>query len=505
MTKLKSIVLLRPPQVFPKGIVRAQKGVPSPALAYLSSYLKGKGIKISCIDALGESLDQLNFFEKTELIIQGLSFAEILQRLPEDLDFLGVSCNFSNEWIACSKILKEIHHKFPSCVIVLGGEHASADAQSILVELPFINACVIGEGEETLFELIKLAKVTSDFSSIHGVVTRKNGLIIKTAERPRLEAPLHFADWHSIPIENYLSQGLGMAARGKRSLPIVASRGCPYRCSFCSSHSMWKSELKVRPIENILSEITFQKKTHNIEMIEFYDMSAAIDKEWFISLCEGLKGLNLTWNFPSGIRPEILTQEVLTLMRSSGCNKITLAPESANSKLRNELNKKMKIESVLNATKAAVKTGLIVKFNIIWGLPKQTWNDLLPNLVFLFRMAIYGAHDVTCFSFVPTPGSQLFNELKFLQRIPKNEAYSLFLAQNVYNNPSRMRSWSPSFTDVQLQSLCLGSMAFFYLIQFLIRPVRAFVGVYRIIKKQPVTMLELALCQIRELAKTKTK
>mgnify|MGYP003608208048 CR=1 FL=1 len=502
---MSSLLLLRPSQIIPKGTVRGQNGIPSPAIAYLSSFLKSKGVAHQCLDCLGLALQQLTEYGNGDFLLQGLTIDQTINAIPKDTKLLAVSCNFSNEWAYYYDLLSAISLAYPSITIVLGGEHASSDALTILAELPSVKACIIGEGEETLFEFIQVFNSTKDYSEVKGLIFRTDkNLIQKPPPRPRMEHFEHFADWSVLPIENYLKLGLGMASQNCRALPIVATRGCPYRCTFCSSPQMWQQVWRARRVKNVLEEIRFQTKTYQVKHIEFYDMSAAINSLWFKELCLGLKDLNITWNFPSGIRPEILTKEMLTLMKESGCTKIALAPEAQSKKLRNELLKDLKLKYVFQATTTASKIGILVKFNIIYGLPGQRLIDLIQNYYLILKMAFFGAHDITAFSFVPTPGSQLFQELQESRKIPSGKDYKSFLSYNVYNNIKKMRSWNPRFSDKQIRFLCLSSMAIFYFLQYCFRPNRFFQAMKRIYNHKPLTMLELALHNIKELRKAQT-
>ena len=490
------ILLLRTPPVLPISSVTAQQGVPSLGLAYLGASLKKAEFDVSYIDSLGEKIGTYHSFGVDGLLAAGLSLDEILNRIPENLLAICVSCQFSNDWIYAHKILQEIHKRFPSLYIICGGEHTTADHQRMLMACPFITACVLGEGEETICELLQTLADKKDLSVVTGIAYRKpDGEITKTCARKRKKNvdEIPWPDWDHLPLENYLSEGLGMAAQGMRSMPVLASRGCPFRCTFCSSPQMWETKWYGRDVTDIVNEIKSYVRKYRVEHIEFYDMSPSTHKVWLEKLVVALSELNISWNFPSGMRIENLTGELLQKMKNAGCYKMTFALETSSPKLIKQLKKKVNPLKMLGLIRVAVKAGLVTKVNFIWGLPNQTLGDLLRDYLFLIRLALLGLHDATCFAFVPYPGSADFNMLDQAGKIPQGKDYEEFLAFNVYNNPLKMRSWSEHIKDWHMTFWTLGGMAIFYSIQFLTRPWRFIQGIQRIQKKQPLTMLELAL------------
>jgi len=490
------VVLLRTPPVLPLSSVTAQQGVPSLGIAYLAAALKSENFLVTAIDALGEKIGTYKDFGVSGLLAAGLTIPEILARIPSDAFLIGVSCQFSNDWIFAKKILFALHEHFPKMQIVCGGEHTTADHEQILKDCPFVRACILGEGEETL---CAIANALAEGRGLHEVASiaflDDHQILRKNASRGRIKKidQIPWPDWDSMPLENYLSAGLGMAAQGIRSMPILASRGCPFRCTFCSAPQMWEAKWYGRQIDDVINEAKSYIEKYRIEHLEFYDMSPSIQREWLETLTERLGELGISWNFPSGMRIENLTPALLEKMHQAGCYKMTFALETSAPHLIKQLKKNVNPLKMLGLIRTAVKVGLITKVNFIWGLPNQTKRDVLVDYLFLFKLAIIGLHDATCFAFVPYPGSADFVSLKNQGLIPTGEAYERFLAFNVYNNPLKMRSWSRNIKDWQLSVWTLGGMALFYSTQFLLRPWR-FVQLFRRIRSEkPVTMLELAL------------
>lgn len=496
-----NITLIRCPTVLPLSAVAAQQGVPSLALAYLSGFLKSKDIPCHCLDALGEGLDQYFKVPGTNLIANGLQASEIAERIPASSSIVGISCMFSNEWIYTKEIVKAISLRRPDLKIILGGEHATADYQQILQECPEIYCCVLGEGEAILHELVSTIHQSDHRLQTEGIAFLKdesNLVVNERKKRIRNIDEIPWPNWEGLCLEKYLDRGLGMAAQGRRSLPVLASRGCPYRCTFCSSEKMWTTAWYPRDIDDLIQEIKTYTEKYHIQNVEFYDLTAIVNKKWIQDFCRALIKANLpiTWTLPSGTRSEALCPDTLKLLRQSGCLKITYAPESGSNHVLEMIKKKVNLPKMLSSMRAAVKEGMIIKANIVFGFPGSGFKDYFLDFFFLLKMAVIGVQDVTCFAFVPYPGSQLYEDLVSSGHIKRDNEYQKFLSYNVYNDPTKMRSWTKGLKDWHLTYLTLGGMTFFYSFQFLFRPWRIITTMARIIRRKPFTMFELAIDNI---------
>ncbi|MEQ1878466.1 MAG: radical SAM protein [Bdellovibrionia bacterium] len=501
MNEGQHIVLIRTPTVLPVTAVTAQHGVPSLALAYLGAALKRASHRVTYIDSVGERLGQTRSFGEKGLQLSGLLIPEILERIPQDSDIIGVSCLFSNDWIYARRILEAIRVSFPRAKLIVGGEHVTGDYETVLSSCPFVSCCVLGEGEQTIVEVVNSLSSTTDLNSVAGVAFLKDGQIVKSAPRKRISDPDEIAppDWESVPLGRYLDAGLGMAIKGLRTMPMLGSRGCPYRCTFCSAPKMWNAAWKPRrDIENIVAEAKRYVEKYRVEHLEFYDMSPSIDRDWLEKFSEAIGTLGLTWNFPSGMRSESLSPELLAKMKKSGLYKMTFPIETTSPHLIKALKKNTKPEKMLPLVKAAVREGMITKANFIWGVPHQRLRDILTDCWFLVRLAWAGMHDVTCFAFVPYPGSELHDELVRTGKIVKDQDYERFLAFNVYNNPLKMKSWSAHIKDRHLTYLSFSGMALFYSTQFLFYPSRLPALFKSLWTNKAVTMLELALVGLKK-------
>src|SRR5262249_9511636 len=158
---------------------------------------------------------------------------------------------------------------FPRVPIFIGGEHATATWTYLLEQCPDVTLCVLGEGEETAVDVADWIAGQRSLADIPGIAFRRDGLPHRTDRR----TPRHDLEqvprpaWHLFPLENYLSNGYGHGVNRGRSLPMLATRGCPYQCTFCSSPEMWTTRYYVRPVSSVVDEIADYVERYRISNI----------------------------------------------------------------------------------------------------------------------------------------------------------------------------------------------------------------------------------------------
>jgi len=449
---------------------------PPLGLAYVAAALRDAGHEVCIIDATGEALDTRHPLNGDTYVI-GLSLTETTARIPLDSEVVGVSCGFSFEWPVYREFISLVRDRLPSIFLLAGGEHVTAVPEQSLLDSE-LNAIVMGEGEETVVALVAcIDKADSNFAAIDGLAFKDSGGHVRV--NPRRGRQLAIDDlplpaWDLLPIENYLSRGLGFGVDRGRSMPLLASRGCPYQCTFCSSPSMWTTRWLARDQDLLLDEIASYQQRFGAVNFDFYDLTAIVKKSWIVEFCGKIKarGLDFTWQLPSGTRSEAIDDEVAELLYQSGCRNISYSPESGSEDVLRRIKKKVKPKIMLNSVSGCVAAGLNVKFNIIFGFPDETFRNVLQSMGFIVRMALHGAHDISIWCFSPYPGSELFEDLKGKGVIGWNDIY--FDDLRAYADMSRARSYSQHLSDRQVKILRILGMMLFYLVSWARFPLRPF-------------------------------
>ncbi|MEQ1878045.1 MAG: radical SAM protein [Bdellovibrionia bacterium] len=498
------VSLVRPPLMFPRARPpETVKIAPPLGLAYVAGTLRAAGHEVICVDGQGEGLSKLRDSKlDLTLIERGLELQEIVARIPADTQVIGVSSMFSFEWFYMIELIRAIRAKFPAPFLVVGGEHATADYDYVLRTMPEVDACVLGEGENKMLGLVDALEKGAARDELPGVAYRDSqGKVVKNPER---DGEYRIQDinsiprpaWDLIPLEEY--HNLYHSGPGVRVMPMQGTRGCPYQCTFCSSAQMWTTRWKPRSVDDLIDEIKSYVQKYKINRVEFTDLTLIVDEKWVTSFCRRLidENLGITWAMPTGTRTEALTPQVLRLLKASGCARVTYPLETGSIKTSARIKKKINFENSLTSMSNAVKTGIIVKTNIVIGFPFQNLRDILTEYLFAVRLAWIGANDVTFFNFVPYPGSELHEQLVLEGKIVKDATYPAWLSRVFLANYSDNQSWCPGISESQLKLLCVIGIAIFYGSQFLFRPKRAFQLIYRVYSRKPLTLLEIWLTNL---------
>ena len=455
-------------------------------LAYLGAVLEKAGYKTKIIDATGEQKPVKIRRSKDNLYnLQGLTSEEILEKIEPNIFIFGISLMLSQEWPAHKLFIEEIKKKYPKVIVVAGGEHSSAIPEYVLNDCPSIDYVIRGEGEFSMLEFTYNMFRGKDVSSIPGIsfIDKENKFVdnglskrikhIDTIPRPA---------WHLLKPQNYFTNAftIGLAKGKLRNMPILATRGCPYQCTFCSSPTMWTTRYLMRDPKEIVDEIEWLIKEYEVNDFEFFDLTAIIKKNWILEFCNELKkrGLNnITWQLPIGTRSEALDEETLQALYDSGCAYICYAPESGSQKSLNIIKKRIKIDRLIKSIKSAVKIGHTVKLNFILGFPHETLVDCLKTVFFgIYCSLRFGISDAIYSMFSPYPGSELYEKLKKEKKINIDDNY--FKKLMVYMDLTESQSYSEHVSGKMLVFLRFAGFSLSYLAIYLSRPIR----IYRLFK-----------------------
>lgn len=500
------VTLIRPPSAIGR-LALTLNVTPPLSVAYLGGSLAAAGFDVAIVDAVGEAVHQTYAGYHPDVLVNGLTVAEIVARVPEGTSLLGISCMFSTEWPIIRTLVAALAEAFPGVPILCGGEHPTAAPAHALRSAPALTACVLGEGEETIVEAARAVRDGRSLVTVAGLSLRTAGGVLATAKRARIRAvdDIPWPLWERTPLEKYLAGGFSFGVDRGRTIPMIASRGCPYRCTFCSSPQMWTTRYHARTPALLVDEIESYVRRFGVENVDFYDLTAIVRKDWILAFCAELsrRRLAITWQLPSGTRSEAIDAEVCDALYTSGCRNVSYAPESGSPAVLDRIKKKVKLASLEASMRAAVDRGLNVKANVLIGFPGETHAELRETMAFLLRMSAIGVHDVSVWTFSPYPGSQLFDELKAAGKIGElDEDY--FAALLSYSDLAGAVSWSEALTSSQLRAYRLAGMAAFYATSFARRPLRLVNLVTNAASGRFESRLEMSLANLaRKVAMTR--
>jgi len=425
------VVLINPPGIKAVKSLGLHSPNPPVGLAYIAAVLKRQGTSCCVIDMAGEDLEQVTPYEGREgFYVQGLSIAEATARIPADADIVGISCMFSVHWPLVRELTRKIRDRLPQVFMVGGGEHITALPEFSLRDSS-LDAVVMGEGETIFPSLLSAVRQKGDMRGVNGVAFRDpesgNILINDRQERIADLDSVPWPDWDAIPIEHYIAADLQNGVNRGRSMPVVATRGCPFRCTFCSNTSMWGCVYRTRDPEDVVAEMKHYREKYRAVNFNFQDLTAFVNKGWVLKLCDAMlrEGLDVTWQLPSGTRVESFDEEVARSVFRAGCRNIAFAPESASPEILKSVKKNVDLGKMKSAIRAAVSSGINLSCFFVIGFPLESEQTLRMTLGYLRELARMGVSDIGLTQFVPYPGSELFRELLDRGEIEINDDYLL--------------------------------------------------------------------------------
>lgn len=492
---MAQVTLIRTPGVVGRFALTLN-ATPPLSVAYLAGSLSAAGHAVHVIDAVGEAPEALAPSYRPAVLHNGLSIEAIVRRIPAGADVVGVSCLFSHEWPVVRALIAAVARARPDVAIVLGGEHATAVPDHALRDAPELTACVLGEGEETAVALVEALAAKRPLHEVAGLALRDGDRVIRTGPRVRIRDvdAIPPPRWDLVPIERYLARGYSFGVDRGRTMPLLATRGCPYRCTFCSSPQMWTTRYIARSPALVVDEIERYVRELGAQAVDFYDLTAIVRREWVLEFCRLLRArrLGITWQLPSGTRSEALDREVLAAMVASGCRNASYAPESGSPRTLRRILKKVNLDRMERSMREAVEEGLNVKANIMIGFPGEGRDELFETLRFVARMAVAGVHDVSVWTFSPYPGSALFDELRAAGRIGALDD-DYFASLLSYSDLAGAVSYSDRVDSQTLERYRVAGMALFYALSWGTHPSRPLRTLLNVARARYESRMEMSL------------
>ena len=406
--------LFFPPMVVPKLQSRQTSLFPL-GLGYIGSVLEAEGMDVSLVDCATEGYDTLIDIGK-DRIAYGLTREQIRQRIVDyKPDLVAVSALFSTlekRMLMIAEIAKEVD---PNIVVVAGGPHVSAFYER-LIRNPAVDYCVIGEGEEIIAHLLHALNGSYRFEDIGGLCRRDGGSVIvqsRTSYIENLDKVARPAR-NLVDMETYFRigepQGIRLEGRrGRRSVSMTTSRGCPFQCTYCGKGVTWGKAYRTQGVEYVLDEMEHLIETYGADHFAFQDDNFTADMERAAAIFDGMveRGFNITWEAPNGLGVNFLSPSLLEKMRASGCDDFTIAVESANDATLRRVRKPNYITLAPPVTEKAKELGITVRGFFMIGFPGETREEVMRTVEYARRLDLA----VTNFSIVtPLPGTPLYTE-----------------------------------------------------------------------------------------------
>jgi radical SAM superfamily enzyme YgiQ (UPF0313 family) len=410
----KVVTLIKPPVIFSRNSYSTPLTMPL-SLAYLAGVLEKANYRVEILDCPGKSVDEIRTTPDGRFKVQGLEEKKSVELIDPETDIIGVTIMFSQEWPHARNFINKVRQSFPHAKIIVGGEHPTAMPEYVLRDCPAIDYVVTGEGELTLLELVYNLRSGKSVREVSGISSLVNGTYFQTCLSPRLTdiKKMPWPAWHLIDVEPYFQPNFTVGIGQGRNMAMLATRGCPYQCTFCSNPTMWTTRYLMRPVEDVVDEIVYNIETYRVNNIDFHDLTAIVKREWILDFIAELerRGVRILWQLPSGTRSESLDEEVIRGLARTGCRFLVYAPESGSQRTLDMIKKRVNLTNLTKSVTTALRYGIVTKVNFIIGFPFETRRDMFKTLFFMWKLALLKVDDCNLATFTPYPGSELFDEL----------------------------------------------------------------------------------------------
>jgi len=402
----QKILLVNPPwRVYEKSN-KTLGGLPL-GIMYIASTLKKEGYAVKVLDALCPDIQ----FKKDTYTHVGMSWEDIAKIIREyNPDFVGISSQFTSQVdnvIEIAKLVKSIN---PKIKVIVGGPHPSAFPSDFIKRMEF-DYIVQGEGEYVLMDIIN-KKI------------RKK--LIKAKIITALDA-LPFPAYDLVDMKRYINTKIkhhdSTIAGG---IPFITSRGCPYDCVFCSIKLCMGSVWRSHSAEYVISHLKHLVENYGVRGVHFEDDNFTLDINRTYKILHGIidNNLKISWDTPNGVRADRLNENLIKLMKQSGCVELRVSPESGSQRVINKIiGKNLKLSTVEDVAFWCKKYGIRLVAFFVYGLPGETKEEIKKT--FLYGEYLRDKYGVTPSFAIATPliGTRLYKICKQRGYLIKEPTY----------------------------------------------------------------------------------
>lgn len=388
---MSKVLLINPPWVIGED-KNLWKGVascwPSLGLAYIAAVLEKYGHEVFYLDY---SAEQYTVGDS----------ARVLEKYDKDLNFIFLTATtpLINNALAIAAVAKNI---FSQAKIVMGGVHPSILPDEVMAS-DSVNYIVIDEGEETAKELVEGKNPVE----ILGLCYKENGRVIKNALRPLIKDldEIPPPAYHLLPMDKYYP-----AIGSYKRLPVMilfATRGCPGRCTYC--YRSFRGMVRKRSAKSILNEIKILQRDYGIKEVAFYDDTFTLFKDVVREFCEVIirEKIDISWSCFT--RVDFVNEELLRLMKQSGCHLILFGVESADEQILKNIKKNISLKQVEEVVKLARRLKIETRASFMFGNQGETEESIKKTIDFAIKLDPDEAQFNIAMAY---PGTELFDWAK---------------------------------------------------------------------------------------------
>jgi len=266
-----------------------------------------------------------------------------------------------------SRAVRVARQAAPQAVIALGGPHVTFTAEETLATMPEVDVVARGEGDQTIVELARSLEEGNNLEGVPGISFRRDGQVVETPVAPLLDpASLPMPAFHLMPMERYY-----FASLGGPFATVVTSRGCPFRCTFCSEWPFWGGGWRPHDPQQVVEQIDLLVNRYGRKNIWFGDDCFNVNGDHIAAICEGIlqRGIDVNWYYQGRADLVVKYKDLLPLMRRAGNRMVQIGIEASNDEQRDALNKQLRTETAEEAVRLLRQHDIVCQAMLIVGLP----------------------------------------------------------------------------------------------------------------------------------------
>jgi len=360
------ILFVNPPEKTLDFEGMKRENLPPLGLAILAAQMEKMGYAADIVDCVIEEMSFDDFV------------AFVGKRKPRVVGITGASMNRFDSYEA----MRMIKEAYPEITVLYGGVHATFVPEDSLKEHRCIDYVVRGEAEVSLTNLMDAILNDKPTDNILGISYMRGDKVVHNPDQPFVENldDIPFPAWHLLKMDRYVTI---LNFIRERAGAIIASRGCPVKCTFCSTGKMWGKSNRYRSPENVMDEIEILINQYDAKAIFFEDDTLTLSPKFVYALCAEMKKRNMYFPWQCHIRANCITKELLQTMKDAGCYYISFGVESGSPKVLKQIKKGITLEHVERTIAWCEEIGIYVKCFFILGLEGETPADVQLTLKLL--------------------------------------------------------------------------------------------------------------------------
>ena len=400
---------------FTTGIVYMPIG-----LAYLAASLQKANMPVRVVDAFGESPYKARCYK--EFMFLGLTNDEVVERISDDASIVFVyAINLTNH-ISTISIIKSIKKVRPKLKIIVceNTQAVTAYALSYVADEFYRTGADYVLTGESEYRAVCIAQILLNDSKENSL-RQIDGVGGATFYDKPIEMiddldSLPFPAWDMFPIENYWRLRFAHGPQtSKRYLPLLTSRGCPYKCRFCVTPANNNQRWRPRSAKNVVDEIEYFYNKYKVQEFHFEDLNPTVSDRRTREICNEIlkRSLNINWKIASGTKIEaIKSEETVDLMARAGCRYISISPETGSTRLLKQMHKPFNLDHAIKMIKRMNYAGIRSQACFILGYPGENEEDLKMTRDMVKDITRKGVDEIALFIITPVPGSAIYEEIK---------------------------------------------------------------------------------------------